>query len=131
MGLPDVDVCFENFKGHAKTPPNNRSMATSGNGQHVVRLIKHLPVQYTNLSVPKSMYLEDLVKAVELSIPKSARQPGSQGFPVLLEATLLVSSEGAQSLQCPNKPPAQSFQGACGRKLSSVLSWRHWQHSQH
>lgn len=83
-------MCFENFKGQPKLPPNNSAMAHTHNGQAVVRYIKTLPSKFTNVEQPKSMYLEELVRNVEQKIKLSDRQPGAAGFQALLTATLKV-----------------------------------------
>lgn len=94
QALPEIDVCFDNFKGVPKVPPNNRAMAGRHNGHQVVRYIKALPVMYTNLPEPKSMYVEDLVKRVEQQIKKDARQAGIVGFHTLLTSSLQVGADG-------------------------------------
>lgn len=75
-------------------------MASSHNGREVVRYIKSLPTKFTNLSEPKSMYLEDLVRRVEAErLPAAARRPGSQGFHALLTASLQVGPAGLLAQQ--------------------------------
>lgn len=98
--LPEIDVLFENYRGVPKAPPNNRAMAACPNGHPVVRYIKDLPNKYTNLTEPKSMYVEDLVRRVEQQVPKAARQHGAVGFHTLLQASLQVNAHSQLVTNC-------------------------------